>query len=938
MPINPLVLELLEKAFESGLSAEDVCRDRPDLLHEVRSCLRQLATVRDEVDALFPEEQEGESAPSISSARPEIPGYSVGEVIGRGGMGVVYKARHLKLNRTVAVKVMLNGAFAGPPELARFQHEAEALAALEHPNIVQVHDVGEFGGLPYFTMEFVGGGNLAQKLEGIPLSAREAVLHMIALADAVEAAHRGGIVHRDLKPSNVLLTAGGTPKITDFGLARRLEAGPALSMTAMRIGTPGYMAPEQVAGHSRVSGVATDIYSLGAIFYEMLTGRPPFRAETATETDRQVLAEEPAPPSRLNAKVPRDLETICLKCLRKEPRRRYSSSAELKEEIERFSRGEPIKARPVCSAERAGKWMRRHPTRTLAMLGSLAIAIATLVGGWWTISERSSVTHRIEENLRVATQALRRSDWGEARSALERARGSLRDGEYGGLRRRLNQADRDLDLVARLAAIRLDRVLRASRGKDTGANAYEKAFGAAGVIDLDATPRVAADQLEGSEVKDALVAAIDDWTLCSIYLPDNRREPWLLEVARLTDPDPSGWRGRLRDPSMRRDKGELANLADSAKLSETPVNLLAALGELLQKSGGDAIPFLLSIQREHPDDFWVNHQLGFFAEIRNDVPESLRNLQAALATRPNTPYLLSSLGRALARANRMAEAIPYHRKAVQLAPEDEILRMSLGAYLMEAGRAAEAAEHFEKGLEITQDASLRQMLREKLLGCRLQLGDTDKAIELWRTSLETNFLRHEAWDGYAELCLFRRRSDDYLRACRGLLEHFGATEDAFVAERTGRACLLTPTSSEVLQKATALIDRALADKKPELAWARPYFMVAKGLAEYRRGRLESAIAIMDGPASAVLQPAPRLISAMALHRLGREEEAQEALAAAIDSSDWETSHANDRERWIYHILRREAEAMMLPQKLSHKVVEAHRMVHENAQLPQRRHR
>ncbi len=464
MPINPLVLELLERSAESGLSAEDLCRDRPHLLNEVRACLRQLASVRDELDALFPGEGQGESAPSDSSARPEIPGYSVGEVIGRGGMGVVYKARHLRLNRQVAVKMMLNGAFAGPPELARFQHEAEALAALQHPNIVQVHDVGESGWLPYFTMEFVGGGNLAQKLGGIPLSAQESVMLMIALANAVEAAHRGGIVHRDLKPSNVLLTAGGTPKITDFGLARRLEAGLALSMTAMRIGTPGYMAPEQLAGHARVSGVATDIYSLGAILYEMLTGRPPFRAETAAETERQVLAEEPAPPSRLNAKVPRDLETICLKCLYKDPKRRYSSAAELGEDLGRFSRGEPIKARPVCSAERAGKWMRRHPTHTVLVFVSSAIAIAMLVGGWWTISARSLVRNAIEDNLRVATRALRRSDWGEARSALDRSRGSLGQGDYGGLRRRLNRADQDLILVGRLAAIRLDRIIRPGRG------------------------------------------------------------------------------------------------------------------------------------------------------------------------------------------------------------------------------------------------------------------------------------------------------------------------------------------------------------------------------------------------------------------------------------------------------------------------------------------
>ena len=322
-------------------------------------------------------------------------------------MGVVYKARHLRLNRLVAIKMMLNGGFAGPPELARFQHEAEALAALQHPNIVQVHDVGESGGLPYFTMEFVEGGNLAQKLGGVPLSARDAAALMIALADAVEAAHRGGIVHRDLKPSNILLTPDGTPKITDFGLARRLEAGVGLSMTATRIGTPGYMAPEQVAGHARVSGAATDVYALGAILYEMLTGRPPFRAETAAETERQVIAEEPAPPSRLNAQVPRDLETICLKCLQKEPGTALFFGGGIGRGHREVHAGRADQGPPGLLG-RAG-WRNgcgRHPARAVTMFGGLAIATVMLVGGWWAVTARALVTHAIEEDLRVANAGL----------------------------------------------------------------------------------------------------------------------------------------------------------------------------------------------------------------------------------------------------------------------------------------------------------------------------------------------------------------------------------------------------------------------------------------------------------------------------------------------------------------------------------------------------
>jgi serine/threonine-protein kinase len=237
-------------------------------------------------------------------------------------MGVVYRARHLKLKRTVALKMMLSGAYATAQELARFIREAEAVAGLEHPHIVQVHDVGELEGRPYFTMEFIDGGSLAQSLAGTPQAAARSARLIGTLAGAVEFAHQHGIVHRDLKPANILLTGQGTPKIADFGLARCADAGPELTRSGVRVGTPSYMAPEQAAGHVSAIGPSADVYALGAILYEMLTGRPPFRAATAVETERQVIADEPVPPARLNSKVPRDLETICLKCLQKDPQRR----------------------------------------------------------------------------------------------------------------------------------------------------------------------------------------------------------------------------------------------------------------------------------------------------------------------------------------------------------------------------------------------------------------------------------------------------------------------------------------------------------------------------------------------------------------------------------------------------------------------------------------
>ena len=237
----------------------------------------------------------GRRAPAAyrSDDPPHIPGYEVQGVLGHGGMGIVYRALDTRLHRTVALKMLLAGPYARPGERERFLREAEAAAGLRHPNIVQVYDVGNHDGRPYFTMEFVEGGSLAQQLSGTPLPSRQAAELLATLASAMEAAHRSGIIHRDLKPSNILLTADGTPKVADFGLARRQERGAGLTVSGAPLGTPSYMAPEQARGLTHAVGPPLDVYSLGAILYELLTGRPPFRGESASETERQVIAQEP---------------------------------------------------------------------------------------------------------------------------------------------------------------------------------------------------------------------------------------------------------------------------------------------------------------------------------------------------------------------------------------------------------------------------------------------------------------------------------------------------------------------------------------------------------------------------------------------------------------------------------------------------------------------
>ncbi len=363
-----------------------------------------------------------------SSARQkslEIPGYEILGELGRGGMGVVYKARQIGLNRIVALKMVLAGSHAGADELARFRAEAEAVARLQHSSIVQIYEIGECEGRPYFALEYVDGGTLAQKLAGTPLPPREAAQLIELLAQAVAYAHEHGIVHRDLKPANVLLQQERStsdnikmdtksrrgkdtglladsqnkssvsrsisrvssvrhsassvanvpfPKITDFGLAKQMDTDSSQTRSGTIMGTPSYMAPEQAAGLSKDIGPTADIYSLGAMLYEMLVGRPPFRAATMLETLEQVRSQEPVAPSRLQPGLPRDLETICLKCLQKDSAKRYESADSLANDIAKFLAGEPIAARPVSPAERAWRWAKRKP-----MLAGLMAAVSALI-------------------------------------------------------------------------------------------------------------------------------------------------------------------------------------------------------------------------------------------------------------------------------------------------------------------------------------------------------------------------------------------------------------------------------------------------------------------------------------------------------------------------------------------------------------------------------
>jgi serine/threonine protein kinase len=363
--------------------------------------------------------------------------YELLEEIARGGMGVVYTARQVSLNRIVAVKMILAGHLASPMVIKRFRAEAETAATLRHPNIVAIHEIGEHDGHPYFSMDFIEGRNLAELVRAGPVPARRAAAVMKIVAEAIHHAHERGIVHRDLKPSNVVLDILGQPHVTDFGLAKQFVAdlgvqAADLTLTGQILGTPSFMSPEQISGKRDAIGRASDVYSLGAVLYHVTTGRPPFQGETLQQVLEQVTATAPLPPKLLNPSLPRDLETICLKCLEKEPGKRYASAAAFAQDLERFLCDEPIQARPVNSLEKFWRWCRRHRTVTAAAALILALVTGFSCHNWRTVVE---LRNTAPELIALAEAHMNEQRFNQALEKVEAAlRLQPRRADFWGLR------------------------------------------------------------------------------------------------------------------------------------------------------------------------------------------------------------------------------------------------------------------------------------------------------------------------------------------------------------------------------------------------------------------------------------------------------------------------------------------------------------------------
>jgi serine/threonine-protein kinase len=733
MTDDPRIQELLDELQDSEATPEEVCESCPELLPVVRDRWRRMRRVGAHLDVLFPPADKPIPKRQEGSALPQIPGYAVEAVLGRGGAGIVFRARHLKLNRLVELKMLLSGAYAEPRELARFLREAEAVAGLRHPNIVQVHDMGEHDARPYFTMEYVEGGSLAQKLAGTPLPARPAAQLVATLAGAVHVAHKAGIVHRDLKPGNVLLTADGAAKISDFGLARRMEGDTALTQSGVPVGTPSYMAPEQVRGQTRAIGPAVDVYALGAILYESLTGRPPFKGETPAETFLQVLQQEPVPPTQLNAKIPRDLETVCLKCLQKEPARRYADAAALADDLQRFLDGRPVLARPVGLTERAVKWVRSRPAAALLAMVLLAVSAAAAGTAVWLRQQEADrraekeqrqgqAREALETSLRRAGDLMREEQWKEALVVMEDASPHFAEAEAPDLEESFKQAQADCRVADALEKARESYPLMndTTPNYEQRARKFLKAFEQAS-LSIGGDAETVAAQIRSSAIREQLVAALDDRAVAASMLGDKPLAERFLMIARLADPG-SAWRDRFRDSSIWVSK-QLQDLAATAFTSSPPPteHQLALLSLLLRKRGGwgQCDLFLGEACRRQPRNFWVQREMGNALAGQSRDQEAAGYYRVAVSLRPDNAGACEVLGMCLFRLGRIEDGISAYRKAVQASPDSAPIRARLVEALAQAGYWKEAETECRLALEKDRTNYLApQRLAETLIRAR----------------------------------------------------------------------------------------------------------------------------------------------------------------------------------------------------------------------------
>jgi tetratricopeptide (TPR) repeat protein len=691
-------------------------------------------------------------------------------------MGVVYKAIQRNLDRVVALK-MLRGGPSSKEERARFQAEALLVARLQHPNIVQIHEVGEHGRRPFFAMEYVEGQSLSAFIGGRPQPAREAAHLVGVLSRAMHFAHERQVIHRDLKPANVLLSASGDVKITDFGLARRLRDPSGLTRTGDILGTPSYMAPEQAAARADDLGPATDVYALGAILYEMLTGRPPFHAETPLGTLSQVLHADPVPPSRLRSKTPRDLETVCLKCLEKVPGRRYASAAELADDLDRFCEGRPVRARRITPLGRTMRWARRRPALAgLVGVSAAAFLILLTLWGWYDVRERRrglAARAEVEDTLEVAQSALAQQDWRSARSEAAAALARIEAEPYladlraqaerlfDDARRRESAAEAFRAFVRASDEALFNRMEELSHGQHflglerrALRKATEKAARTA--LELVAAEGTRANSWEvapGFDAAQRAAITANAYPLLLVLAETLGESSELGETAscvealrvldRAAQIGPPTRVYHLRRASYLRRLGNEEEAAEESRLAAQPGKTPHEhfiLGDEHYKKGDlpRAIDAYEQAVRLQPDHFWGHCCLARCLVEERQWERARTSLSVCQVVRPDAvwPYLLR--GFVNGQLHRLADAREDFKRAealLQDRPDDPArygLYVHRGVLQLEAGELAEAASDFRQAIRLQPDLFMPYLNLSRV--CQRQ-GHPEEADELFRQAL-----------------------------------------------------------------------------------------------------------------------------------------------------------------------------------------------------------
>jgi tetratricopeptide (TPR) repeat protein len=676
----------------------------------------------------------------------------------------------------VALKVLPFAATMDTRHLQRFQNEARAAASLEHPHIVPVYGVGCERGVHYYAMKFIEGQSLAAFLQpqraeaangpdqpagagaveakdqranaprapdttpaatartkrasGGPAVFRQIAAWGIQAAEALEHAHGVGIVHRDIKPANLMIDDQGALWVTDFGLART-AADAGLTRTGDLLGTLRYMSPEQALAKHGLVDHRTDIYSLGAALYELLTGRPAIEGQERQEVFQRIADDEPPAPRTLNRAIPSELATVVLKMLAKEPAERYATAQQAADDLRRTLEDKPIRARRPSLAQRARRWARRHRRAVWATV--VVAVLASGIGLWYQqdrAERRAEAAVREADQRRGAQQALAearrlqgQARWPQARAVLAQALTQVGDAAPAELRQSLEQAQRDQELVARLDSIRRkkadiyeNKLYWSKADRD-----YAATFREAGLLgDEGEEATVVAARIKGSAVRLALVAALDDWAGTS---KDPRRRAWLLEVARRADPDPL--RDRVRDPVIWDDARALAKLASKVDVGSLGPQLLVGLADRVRQTGGDAVPLLTAAQARYPDDFLINVDLAMTHFMAEKWEKAVECYRAALALRPEAAEVYSSLGGALLSQGRTDEALFACQQAVRLDANYSMAHGNLGSTLGKLGRVDEAITEYRRAIQLDPHLSLAHMN----LGMALRAkGRTDECI------------------------------------------------------------------------------------------------------------------------------------------------------------------------------------------------------------------